>query len=71
MTMADPMPDTERLDLSLLLTRANAEDELTCWLCHGPRCEWETTLRLGGHTIGVGIHETCRRRVTARSRPKP
>jgi len=30
MTMADPMPDTERLDLSLLLTRANAEDELTC-----------------------------------------
>lgn len=73
MTMADPrapLPEQMYLDLRLLLTEADPDDDLSCWLCHRQDVEWQVTLKLDGRTIGVGIHERCRLALVRRM-PKP
>lgn len=65
MTMANPwQPGT--LTLELALVPSDPAQELTCLFCWGPRVEWETTLRLGGRTLTVGIHGCCAARLQAK-----
>ena len=65
--MADPWPTSATMDIHLELKRALSEDELTCWFCHGPKVEWETTYQTNGTRHWVGIHESCRAKVLQRN----
>jgi hypothetical protein len=72
MTMADPWEGTGgTLTLELELQPTDPADELTCLFCWGPKVQYETTLRLGGRTLTVGIHASCANRLQAKSKPSP
>jgi hypothetical protein len=71
MGMADPFPTEIVLNIGLKLERANSEDELSCWFCHGSKCEWDTVYKIGGQSIGVGVHEHCRESIAKRHPVKP
>jgi hypothetical protein len=67
--MAEPrQPGTLTLELDLVLS--DPADELTCMFCWGPKVQYETTLRLGGRTLTVGIHESCAGRLMSSWSPK-
>lgn len=66
MAYPDNWPESIKLVVELKLERADPEEGLTCLFCWGGSCEWDTTLRLNGRTITVGVHEVCRERLETR-----
>lgn len=69
MTMANSSWAARSMTLVMHLEPADPVEELTCMFCWGPKVEWVTTLRLGGRTLTVGIHECCRSRLEAKPSP--
>lgn len=59
MSFAIPEPARTEFTATFAVVPADQSEGLTCFLCWGPRVEWHTTLRLGGRTMGVGVHECC------------